>query len=248
MKSINPRYITNLTKNITLSYIDDTNKTPTLVDMGSWFSKNIKDIKNISTLDKLPEDKRKIFDNTIYASSVSSLFSDCKLFTNQTVNDVISKINIDYINPNGLVWLFSGLEVISKLNLGIWDFSKSEVSNMKNMFQGCKGLKELKGIKNLVNTKVTNTNSMFEDCASLEEIDISDWDTSNVEDFSRMFLGCYNLKKITGVIDMKSCKQYAGMFGINQGTGCKNLGGLKIKNPPNGFFLSGLDKTQYEVI
>ena len=36
MKSINPRYITNLTKNITLSYIDDTNKTPTLVDMGSW--------------------------------------------------------------------------------------------------------------------------------------------------------------------------------------------------------------------
>ena len=147
-----------------------------------------------------------------------------------------------------MVWLFSGLEVISKLNLGIWDFSKSEVSNMKNMFQGCKGLKELKGIKNLVNTKVTNTSSMFEDCASLEEIDISDCDTSNVEDFSRMFLGCYNLKKITGVIDMKSCKQYAGMFGINQGTGCKNLSGLKIKNPPNGFFLSGLDKTQYEVI
>lgn len=248
MKSINPRYITNLTKNITLSYIDDTNKSPTLVDMGSWFSKNIKDIKNISTIDKLPEDKRKIFDNTIYASSVSSLFSDCKLFTNQTVNDVISKINIDYINPNGLVWLFSGLEVISKLNLGIWDFSKLEVSNMKNMFQGCKGLKELKGIKNLVNTKVTNTSSMFEDCASLEEIDISDWDTSNVEDFSRMFLGCYNLKKINGVIDMKSCKQYAGMFGISQGTGCKNLSGLKIKNPPNGFFLSGLDKTQYEVI
>ena len=61
MKSINPRYITNLTKNITLSYIEDINKTPTLVDMGSWFSKNIKDIKNISTLDKLPEDKRKIF-------------------------------------------------------------------------------------------------------------------------------------------------------------------------------------------
>lgn len=249
MKSNNPRYVTNLTKDLTLTYVEDKENAQKLTDMSLWFKRNIPDISNVSKIEEFPEDKRKVFDNTIDASYVSGLFEECKLFTNQTVETVISKINIKFMtNKNSLIGTFAGLEVITKLNLSVWDFSTLEIENMKNMFYGCKNLKELKGIKNLVNSKVIDINSMFANCSSLEEVDISDWDTSNVEDFSRLFDGCTNLKKITGVIDMKSCKQYAGMFGINQGTGCKNLKGLKIKNPPNGFFLSGLDKTQYEIV
>jgi hypothetical protein len=249
MKSTNPRYITNLTKDLTLIYVEDKSGLPELTDMSLWFKNNIKDLSKVTKIEEFPNDKRKVFDNTIYASSLNGLFSDCKLFSNQTVDSIISKINIKYLSDkNAFINTFAGLEIITKLNLTVWDFSNLEIKNMKNMFYGCKNLKELKGIKNLVNSKTVDVNTMFADCSSLEEIDISDWDTSGVEDFSRMFDGCFNLKKITGIIDMKSCKQYAGMFGVNQGTGCKNLKGLKIKNPPNGFFLSGLDKTQYEII
>lgn len=249
MKYSNPGYVTNITKDLLLSYVNDENKTPVLTDMSLWFTTNIKNIKNVESLDKLPNDKRKLFDNTIYASSLSGLFNDCVLFGNKIVDDVISKINIAYLNNKyAFSNTFSGLKVITKLNLSVWDFSKLEVPYMKGMFSGCESLKELKGISNLVNKKTVDISSMFKGCSSLEEIDITDWDTSSIEDFSGMFDGCTSLKKITGVIDMKSCKQYATMFGVNQGAGCKNLKGLQIKNPPNGFFLSGLDRTQYEVI
>lgn len=224
MKSTNPRYITNLTKDLTLIYVEDKSGLPELTDMSLWFKNNIKDLSKVTKIEDLPDDKRKVFDNTIYASSLNGLFSDCKLFSNQTVDSIISKINIKYLSDkNAFINTFAGLEIVTKLNLTVWDFSNLEIKNMKNMFYGCKNLKELKGIKNLVNSKTVDINTMFADCSSLEEIDISDWDTSGVEDFSRMFDGCFNLKKITGIIDMKSCKQYAGMFGVNQGTGCKNL-------------------------
>ena len=124
----------------------------------------------------------------------------------------------------------------------------SPIEFLNGLFYGDKDLKSIYGISTLVNKKVTSVNSMFAECESLEEIDISNWDTSSVEDFTRLFDGCKSLKKIKGTIDMKSCIKYSGMFGINTSVGCKELRNLKIKNPPNGFFLSGLEKSQYEII
>ena len=38
--------------------------------------------------------------------------------------------------------------------------------------------------------------SMFDNCKSLQELDVSEFDTSNVVDMSFLFQGCENLKEI----------------------------------------------------
>lgn len=77
MKSTNPRYITNLTKDLTLIYVEDKSGLPELTDMSLWFKNNIKDLSKVTKIEEFPNDKRKVFDNTIYASSLNGLFSDC---------------------------------------------------------------------------------------------------------------------------------------------------------------------------
>ena len=85
MKSTNPRYITNLTKDLTLIYMEDKSGLPELTDMSLWFKNNIKDLSKVTKIEEFPNDKRKVFDNTIYASSLNGLFSDCKLFSKQLI-------------------------------------------------------------------------------------------------------------------------------------------------------------------
>ena len=51
MKSTNPRYITNLTKDLTLIYMEDKSGLPELTDMSLWFKNNIKDISKVTKIE-----------------------------------------------------------------------------------------------------------------------------------------------------------------------------------------------------
>ena len=42
---------------------------------------------------------------------------------------------------------------------------------------------------------ITKTNNIFYDCSSLTNINLSNFNTNNVNYMSRMFNGCYKLKK-----------------------------------------------------
>jgi F-box/LRR-repeat domain protein len=245
----NPRFFTNIDKDVLLYYKED-EENPDLTKLDNWFSDNIEDINFISSLEESKSKSKRLFDNTVYASSMINLFSPCVNFSNKEINNIISKININFIKDKyAFTRTFAKLENVTILDLTPWNMEKgSPVEFLNGLFYGDKSLKSIYGISTLVNKKVTSVNSMFAECESLEEIDISNWDTSSVEDFTRLFDGCKSLKKIKGTIDMKSCIKYSGMFGINTSVGCKELRNLKIKNPPNGFFLSGLEKSQYEII
>ena len=61
---------------------------------------------------------------------------------------------------------------------------------------------------------------MFYKCESLEYLDLSNFDTSNVEDMSYMFAGCSKLKEIKGITNFNTSKvkNMAGMF-----SECKSL-------------------------
>jgi hypothetical protein len=60
-----------------------------------------------------------------------------------------------------------------------------------------------------------------------------------------MFYNCTNLITITGIIDMKSCTNYNGMFAY-----CNKLTGVKLRNVPSGFDASKADLKvgQYTIV
>ena len=63
------------------------------------------------------------------------------------------------------------------------------------------------------NGLITTCASMFDGLANIIEIDISNFNTSKVENMYRMFNGCTNLKKITfGNIDTSSVKNMKQLF------------------------------------
>ena len=66
------------------------------------------------------------------------------------------------------------------------------------MFNGCKNLKTLK-LPNSVSFNKTDIylNDMFFDCSSLESLDLSNWNTSNVTKMDNMFKNCYKLSNLT---------------------------------------------------
>ena len=63
-------------------------------------------------------------------------------------------------------------------------------------FNGKTSLEEIEGLENLITSKVTNMQSLFQNCQSLTTLDLSTFDTQNVTDMYCMFWGCRNLQHI----------------------------------------------------
>ena len=103
---------------------------------------------------------------------------------------------------------------ISLLNLDLSSFDTSNVTDMKNMFDKCNYLKEIKGLNNFKTNKVEDMSQMFEECEKIKILDLSNFDTKNVTDMSFMFNQCVNLEQIFGInkIITKKVKLMNGMF------------------------------------
>ena len=74
--------------------------------------------------------------------------------------------------------MFSGCSELTSLNIS--NFNTLNVTKMSLMFNGCKKLKEIKGLNTFFITNATNLGGMFQNCSELEYLDISNFDTSNV--------------------------------------------------------------------
>lgn len=110
---------------------------------------------------------------------------------------------------------------------------KSTATYMQNFFNGCKVLKKIFGFENLSMTDsgliVRSMQYMFYGCNSLEYLDLSTFDTSNVADFATtVFNGLSCLTKIDGVIDASSA---SAQFNL---AACTSLMRIQIKNMSNG--------------
>ena len=85
------------------------------------------------------------------------------------------------------------------ISLDLTDFDSSNVTNMRILFNKCKKLKEIKGIEKLNTKKVVDMEGMFQYCTELEYLDLTNFDTSNVESMAFMFNHCEKLKEIKGL-------------------------------------------------
>ena len=65
---------------------------------------------------------------------------------------------------------------------------------MSGLFYGCSNLTEIKGIENWNTSKVTNVWDLFYGCSSIEYMDLSQWDMSNMTSTGCMYRHCSSLR------------------------------------------------------
>ena len=66
---------------------------------------------------------------------------------------------------------------------------------MSEMFSNCLSLNEI-NLSHFNTEKVTNMMDMFSLCQSLKEVNLSNFKTDNVTDMSYMFSGCSSIKEL----------------------------------------------------
>ena len=110
---------------------------------------------------------------------------------------------------------------------------------MNLMFFNCHNLTSL-NLSNFNTENVQDMKSMFWDCQNLTSLDLSNFKTENVKDMSYMFHGCNSLQTIY-CNNTWACSESMGMF-----SGCTNLKGavpydasktdVSMANPETGYF------------
>ena len=68
------------------------------------------------------------------------------------------------------------------------------LTSTSSMFRNCSSLKSI-DLSSFNTSNVNNMRCMFDGCSSLQSIDLSSFNTSNVKDMRSMFDGCSSLKK-----------------------------------------------------
>ena len=90
-----------------------------------------------------------------------------------------------------LNYCFSACPAIECIDIRGWDYSALSV--ISACFNGCNSLKEIKGIENIITTNCTTFTSLFGDCLSLKELDLSSWNTGKVTSLASTFYNCNSL-------------------------------------------------------
>ena len=177
------------------------------VDTSGWFRDlyNVKslDISNINTSNvnnmiSMFENMYSLENLNLGDFNTDSLIYPASLFSNVRSLQQLDVSSMNTSNVISMKSMFSGMESLQSLDLS--NFDTSNVESMEYMFYGDKNLQSL----NITSFNVLKTygssgdisggmTSMFEDCESLTELDLSSFDTSNVGGMARMFK---NMKSI----------------------------------------------------
>ena len=101
---------------------------------------------------------------------------------------------------------------------GLRNLDTSNVINMSSMFSYCDKLISL-DLSRFDTSNVADMKCMFSRCRSLQKLDLSNFDTSNVWNINEIFYGCSNLEKLKFSINCKNINcSMSNMF-----TGCRKL-------------------------
>ena len=150
---------------------------------------------NLTSLDLSKFDTSKV-------KNFSYMFTGC---TNLTSIGGLNNWNTTA--ATNMSYMFSSDENLTSLDLS--KFDTSQVDNFSYMFAGCSKLTSIGGLNDAVNDDVNNWNTasaskmdfMFAYDANLPSLDLSKFDTSQVDNFSYMFAGCSKLTSIGGLND-----------------------------------------------
>ena len=192
--------------------------------------------------------------DTSKVTNMSEMFKGCNVKGNLD----LSGLNTSNVTTMESMFEGYGTNEYDTINkeLDLSNFDISSVTTMESMFEKS-GIKSLK-IGGLDKKEVKkNMSKMFEECMSLESLDLSKLDTSNATDMSNMFSKCYSLTSsdesnfntsnfnTSNVTDMSN--MFSGCSGLtsldvskfdtnkvtnmsNMFSGCRNITSLVLSN------------------
>ena len=201
------------------SYLFDSCNTIISIDLSNFETSKINNFESMfNKCCKLKEIKGIENFNTNNAINMSKMFQGCKELESLNLSNLdtskVNKMNCMFNDCNKLKEIkgienfkttnvidmskmFQGCNELESLNLSNFDTSK--VNNMKYMFNNCNKLKEIKGIEKFNINNVTNLSGLFQGCNELESLNLSNFDTSKVNNINYMFNECHKLKEIKGI-------------------------------------------------
>ena len=123
----------------------------------------------------------------------------------QKLNNFIKKYGTDFVYPKDMSRCFSNYEG-ERIPLLELNPNTSNVTNMEELFSGCRSLKSIPAM----NTQnVTNMNLMFFQCEKLSSVPALD--TSNVINMNQMFNNCQSLSSVPA-LDTSNVTEMSSMF------------------------------------
>ena len=129
--------------------------------------------------------------DTSSVTSLLGMFTDCISLSSANVS-TLDTSNVTIINS-----MFQGCNSLTTLVLSNWD--TSNVGYFVSAFRGCTSLETLLLPDNFVTSNALQITSVFYDCQSLQSLDVSTWDTSNVRRMTAIFVRCFGLTDIVGL-------------------------------------------------
>lgn len=94
------------------------------------------------------------------------------------------------------------------------------------MFTDCVNLVSVEGLEHLSTQNSTSFSSMFNNCESLQTVDLTSFDTSNSVSFSKMFYGCSSLENVdVSQFDTSKALYFDNMFAF-----CRKITELDVSH------------------
>ena len=149
--------------------------------------------------------------NDLVANIDTSLVTSLEgVFQSNSSEYIPITVSMDTSNVTSMINSFADNPNLKSVDLRNWNTNK--VEDFFYIFRSCSNLSEILGIENIVTASANNLSGFFSGCVALPEINMSNWDTSNVTNFDEMFdnlsVGSINIKPLNFV----SATSIVGMF------------------------------------
>ena len=169
------------------------------------------------TVDKLREEDFKYAENAKNIVSANGAFKNAYSLTKfpviklkDNIRDIsyifagCDKITSDELNRNLSAWKLSGdlnireafrdCHSLERIDMGA--FRNCNITDSSSVFSTCKKLKTIANIGNLNISKADGMIYLFYECNALTQLDLSNWDTGNIQYMISTFNGCNNLTEL----------------------------------------------------
>ena len=129
--------------------------------------------------------------DTSSVTTMLGMFTDCISLSSANVG------TIDTSQVTNISLMFTNCYPLTTLDLSNWD--TSNVGFFVATFRACTSLETLLLPDNFVTSSAFQLVAMLYDCQSLQNLDVSTWDTSTVRSMNAIFVRCYGLTDIVGL-------------------------------------------------
>ena len=169
------------------------------------------------TVDKLREEDFKYAENAKNIVSANGAFKNAYSLTKfpviklkDNIRDIsyifagCDKITSDELNRNLSAWKLSGdlnireafrdCHSLERIDMSV--FKNCNITDSSSVFSTCKKLKTIANIGNLNISKADGMSYLFYECNALTQLDLSNWDTGNIQYMISTFDGCNNLTEL----------------------------------------------------